>query len=86
MIRKIRWMDKEWLLIGKDTGAITNKGHYRHGIISFAHLCEDGLITRHREVIGTKEDIEFLEEIPDIEPAEEAMGNMLNQMLPVLLK
>ena len=80
-MQKIRFMDKEWLLVGnKEGGAITNKEHYRHGIVSFAHLCEDGLIQRHNKVIGKKEDIEFLEELPDIEPAEGARENLTAQV------
>ena len=85
MMRRIIFGNEEWLLIGTKKGAITKEEHYRNGIMSFAHLCEDGLIRRHKRVIGKKEDIEFLEEIPDVIPAEGAMGNLLDGFLENLI-
>ena len=62
-MRKIRWRGVEYLLTGNDEGAITTEERYRAGIVSIAHLFPDGRIMQHREQVGTRDDIEFGEEV-----------------------
>ena len=66
MKEKIRFKGKEYLLIhregfGMNEGAIATPKQFATFSISFAHLHENGVISRFGEQIGTIEDIEFLE-------------------------
>ena len=62
---KIRFQGKEYLLITEDIkkgGAIATNEQYENFTGSYAHLFRDGTILQHGEIIGSIEDIEFLDE------------------------
>ena len=59
-VEKIRFLNEEFVLIGGDS--IAKKEAYENFESSFAHLFPDGIILRHGQQIGTKEDIEFIKE------------------------
>ncbi len=59
---KIKFQNKEYILIGETDGAITTKEAYESGTVSYAHLMESGDIMRYGETIGKREDIEFIGE------------------------
>lgn len=44
MMQRIRFQDKEWILV---EGAITTEERYKDGIVSYAHLFDDGIIRRY---------------------------------------
>jgi len=75
MVQKIRFQGEDYILIG---GAITTPERYRSGTVSYAHLGNDGVIRRYHSEIGTKNDIEFLNEIEDIEPTIDGFLNILS--------
>lgn len=69
MYRKIRFQGEEYLFIGGENyAALTTAERYSNGVSSYAHLFPNGQIKRYGEVIGTKEEIEFLgeAELPDM--------------------
>lgn len=60
---RIRFKGKEYLFIGDEErtdGAIATEEQYANFETSFAHL-EDDKVMRFQEVIGTKNDIEWLD-------------------------
>jgi hypothetical protein len=59
-MKRIRFQDREWLLVGTTHGAIATPEAYANGEASYAHLGRDGVVRRFHEVIGTVSDIEFL--------------------------
>lgn len=73
---RIRFRGEEYVCYGPAGGPIMTLDDYRHGRPSFAHLMEDGSIKRHGRVIGTRGDIEWLEEIPVPLPAGDAWANL----------
>lgn len=62
----IRWKGKEYLLInghdGRDEGAIATREQWESFSMNDYHLNKDGTITSFGEVVGNKEEIEFLGE------------------------
>ena len=74
-MRKIKFKNRNFILVG---GALTTEDDYKEGIVSYAHLMDDGTIMRYGKVIGKKEDIEFGEEIENITPNKDAFFNLLN--------
>ena len=70
--RKIKLHGVDFILLGENEGPITTKENYATGTCSFAHLYEDGNISRFGIIIGTVADIEFGPEIPydDIAPTD----------------
>lgn len=65
----IRFQGNKYLLIGyENDAAITTAEDYINGVCSYAHLMPNGDIMRFLNIIGTKDDIEFLEdtERPDV--------------------
>ena len=74
-MQRIKFQDKEYILT--DGGAITTEESYRNGTVSFAHLGLDSNINRYGSLIGTRKDIEFLSEIPEIKFTEEGISNLL---------
>ena len=73
-MKKIKFQGKEWLMV---ENAITTKEWYEAGIVSYAHLCENGDIKRYGTVVGTKDDIEFIGDVSDIEMGADGIGNLL---------
>lgn len=57
-MQKIKFQDQEYILT--DGGAIATKEAYESGEESFAFLSSDSNIRRYCEIIGTRDDIEFL--------------------------
>ena len=74
MMQKIRFQGEDYILVG---GAIATPERYKSGTVSYAHLHEDGIIRRYHSEIGTKNDIEFLGDIEDIEATMDGFFNML---------
>ena len=58
-VKNIKFQGAKMLLVG---GAITFKEDFENFRESYAHLCDDGKIRRHGDVIGTKDDIEICKE------------------------
>lgn len=56
MFEKIEFKGQPYIFVG---GAITTKEDFENGRASFAHLHDDGNISRFGTIIGTKEDITF---------------------------
>lgn len=64
---KIKFKDQDYFFIG-DTpqdGAIALAEDYYNFAPSFAHLFPNGEIKRYNRIIGTREDIQFLEKVED---------------------
>lgn len=76
---KIRWMDKEWVVIGnlEDGGGITTEEDFVDGRASYAHLYPTGDINRHGDVIGSVKDIEVID--ADYEP-EFTLGTLFGML------
>ena len=68
---------KAFVFVGDDRsyGAIATEEQYRNGLRSYGHLFPDGRIMRLHEQIGTREDIQWGEQIT-IEPTMEAMVSL----------
>ena len=77
MVRKIKFKEEDYILVGE--GAITTENQYKHGRISFCHLGEDGIVRRYGKEIGTKNDIEYGDEM-EVEIAEDAWENLFYAM------
>ena len=75
--RKIKFNDNDYILLGENHGSITTEERFKTGTVSFAHLFCDGNIRQYGKIIGTKKDIEFLEEIEDIKQNDDAFYNLL---------
>lgn len=76
MMQKIRFQGQEYILI--EGSAIATEEAYKNGIEAFAYLSSDGNIRRYCSIVGTHDDIEFLEEIPDIEMTIEGFANLVS--------
>ena len=63
--QKIIFKGNEYILVA---GGITTKEDFENGRISYAHLYPDGIIKRHTEIIGTKDDIIFTDEFIEATP------------------
>lgn len=63
MIRKIKLWGSEYWLIGDKDGAIATPDQYKNFECSYAHLFPNGEIKRFKKVIGSIQDIEFIEVI-----------------------
>jgi hypothetical protein len=74
MMQKIRFQGEEYILV---SGAITTSERFQSGTVSYAHLHPNGKISRYGDIIGTRDDIEFLEEIEDIKPTLDGAINLL---------
>jgi len=74
MMQKIKFQGEEWLLVDN---SITTEDRFKHGIVSHAHICKDGIIRRYNQEIGAKDDIEIIEEIEDVEIASDGIENLL---------
>ena len=64
-VKKIKFKGEEFLLItsifeSKKGGAIATQEEYENFELNYAHLCEDGIVRRYSQEIGTIKDIEFL--------------------------
>ena len=61
---RLRFKDKEYLLINynnnRTEGAIATEYEFENFILNQYHLNKDGTITSFGEVVGTKDDIEWL--------------------------
>ena len=57
MLQYIKFQGDTFVLT--EGGAIATENQYKNGLCGYAHLY-DGLIKRHGEIIGTKDDIETL--------------------------
>ena len=82
MMFKIRFQDKEWLFIGEsleDGGAITTEEAYQAGTVSYAHLCDDGVVKRFCNVIGGIDGIEM------IGPADVEIDEPVKALVNILL-
>lgn len=77
---RLCFQGQEYILVnstGNDReGAITTAEWFENGEASYAHLFGDGTIMRFQEVIGTREDIEWLGQV-EVEPKAEALFNTL---------
>lgn len=61
----IKFLGEEYLLItndGNESGAITKREAFENGDISYAHLCNDGIVRRLGLEIGDRRQIEFIGE------------------------
>ena len=74
--RNIRFLGKNWLLVGETSGAITTVESYSHGICSFAHLHENGTISRYGILIGLREDIVFGDEATEPKLSDDVFENL----------
>jgi len=87
MDRRIRFKGRDDLyLIGGDLeegGAIATKEQFESGAMSYAHLCEDGIVRRFNQEIGTREDIEFTGEEVDLLPTD-PVGWMVNVLSDIV--
>lgn len=81
MIQRIKFKGKDYVFVA---GAIATEEQYKNCMESYAHLFDDGIILRHGKEIGTKEDIEFLDEVEDSELITE--GQALNNVIQLLDK
>lgn len=61
--RRIKFKENIFVLIGWEDGPIAFDEDYEHGRPSYAHLFTDGRVMRYGQQIGTRDDIEFGEEI-----------------------
>ena len=69
---KIRWKGEDLILIGNQTeGAITTPDRFEVFADSVAHLYPDGKIRCYGEVVGTREDIEFLGDCGELHISDE---------------
>lgn len=63
-IPKLRFQGKEYLLVNGDgnrnEGAIATEDEWNAFALNYAHLFEDGTIKRFGNVIGKREEIEWL--------------------------
>jgi len=78
MMIKVRFQEQEYFLTDGSlkASAIATAEAYEHGLCSYAYLCADGRILRFNKEIGVREDLEVLEEVPDLEPADDFLGNL----------
>ena len=70
MMKMATFQGKRWLLPQKtlcNTPLCTIE-EYQEGRASYAHIFPDGRILRHGEVIGHRDDLSDIEDIPDIVP------------------
>jgi len=80
-MRNIKVNGKKYILIGDKSGAITTASRYRNGHLSLAHLYLSGEVVQFGRVIGSADQMEFLDEIPDIKPTEKAIRKMAKRFL-----
>ena len=73
-MQRIKFKGEEYLLVDN---SITTIERYKSGTVSYARIRDDGIVMRYQEKIGDKEDIEFLEEIEDIEMTPDGIRDML---------
>lgn len=78
--RRLRFRGNEYIFV---QGAIMTPEAYANFDDSYAHLFDDGKIKRYGEVIGTVEDIEWLEGEDNTEPSERAYVKALAYMMYV---
>lgn len=64
---KIKFQGNDYLLIGETPreGAIATPEQYGNFDISYAHLFPDGRVMRHKQQIGNREDIQFMEKLAE---------------------
>ena len=61
---KIIFKGEPYLLIGdKNDGAIATQEQWDNFALNYAHLYDDGKVRRYSSVIGTKEDIVYLDQL-----------------------
>ena len=70
-----------WLVakVGEHDGALCSEPEeYEHGRLPYAHLHGDGRIARYHKNIGNFDDLEFTGVCQEVEPADDAWGNVIN--------
>lgn len=79
MMLKVRFQGNEYILTNGNLieGPLATPEQYASGQPSHAHLFPDGHIMRYGNVIGSKEDLEILGEIDDVEINDEFLGGLL---------
>lgn len=66
-MKRIKFQGNEYILTGNREGAITTPEAYASWETSYAHLFPNGVIKRFHQVIGSIEDIEFIDDVPEVE-------------------
>ena len=74
---EIRFKGRKYLLI---KGAIATKKQYESGKPSYAHLHDNGIISRFGNDIGTKKDIVYTGRQIKVQPTMVGMLNMFDAM------
>lgn len=82
-MRRIKFQGRDYILTGYSDGAIATPEAYASFGESYAHLWPNGIIMRLHQRIGTIEDIEFLEEVPEAEElamTKKGMASLLKKL------
>jgi hypothetical protein len=81
MMLRVRLCGAEYVFIGDNLlvgGAIALAEDFQHGRASYAHLWPDGAVKRFGETIARRDDVTVIEAIPDLQPADDALANMMS--------